>query len=68
MNVLSRFVIPPELIPHAVDIATVVSQIEAGEGNVKKYLNLVEAWAAPIIDVRANTWSPWSNTWFIERF
>lgn len=48
---VQRFAIPPELISTAVDIATVVSSIEAGEGKLKQYQSNVDSWAVEIIEV-----------------
>ncbi len=48
---VERFAIPPELISTAVDIATVVSSIEAGEGKLKQYQSNVDSWAVKIIEV-----------------
>eukprot|EP00095_Tigriopus_kingsejongensis_P003824 maker-scaffold2482_size15237-snap-gene-0.3 protein:Tk03824 transcript:maker-scaffold2482_size15237-snap-gene-0.3-mRNA-1 annotation:"condensin-2 complex subunit d3" len=51
---VKRFAIPPELIPTAVDIATVVSSIEAGGGSdsssLKAYQTKVDGWTVEIIE------------------
>ena len=47
---VKRFAIPPELISKAVDIATVVSNIEAGD-NLKRYHANIEGWAVEIIEI-----------------
>ncbi len=47
---VSRFAVPPELIPTSVDIATVVSSLEAGEGNQKQFQSHVDGWAVDIIE------------------
>lgn len=46
---VQRFAIPPELIPTAVDIASVVSNIESGD-NLKLYQTAVDEWTSEIIE------------------
>ncbi|TRY62148.1 hypothetical protein TCAL_11306, partial [Tigriopus californicus] len=46
---VKRFAIPPELIPTAVDIATVVSNIESGD-NLKAFQSAVDSWTSEIIE------------------
>jgi hypothetical protein len=53
VTLLERFMLHPELISTAVDIATIVSSLEAGEGNLKAYQGLVDSWAVNIIHVSA---------------
>ncbi len=56
---IRRFALPPELIPTAVDIATVVSDLEAGGGGegirgtdayAKRYQSKLDGWAAEIVE------------------
>lgn len=51
-RLITGFVLPPELISKAVDIATVISQFEAGENNLKQYQKNIDGWAVEIIQVK----------------
>ena len=66
-RLVSSFMLPPELISKAVDIATVISQLEAGENNLKQYQKNIDGWAVEIIQVSELDLSSNLHTSFKQR-